>query len=145
MTVVTSASAAVQGDARRARSFAPRLLFLMALAVATPAIAQAPPSASNGWDNAYYQILAESLRRAGQGKWVYSSDGHAIGRIADIRTAADGMHEVAVVGVRRRMGGGEIALSINRLGRRKGRIFATDDRAAIRAMERIGRPPGSRS
>ena len=108
------------------------LLSVLSTAVA----AQASNSPSNGWDNAYYQILAESLRRAGKGKWVYTADGHAIGRIADIRTSRDGLHEVAVVRVRPLMGGGQVALPIYRLARRKGRIVASDGRAAIRAMAR---------
>lgn len=145
MTAVTPISAVIQGDAKHARSVARWVVFLTAIAVAAPVIAQAPPSPANGWDNAYYQILADSLRRAGRGKWVYSSDGHAVGRIADVRTSADGMHEIAVVNVRRLMGGGEIALPIYRLSRKGGRILAKDDRAAIRAMDRIDRLPAGRS
>lgn len=145
MTNVTFAVDVIQGDARRAFSFPHRLVLLAALAVATPAGAQAPPSPSNGWDNAYYQILAESLRRAGKGKWVYTADGYPVGRIVDVRTAPDGLHEVAVIRVRRLMGGGEIALPIRRLVRKKSRILAADDRTAIRAMERVGRLSGARN
>lgn len=121
------------------------MLLFEALTVSS-ALAQAPAQASpsNGWDNAYYQIQAESLRRAGYGKWVYTSDGHAIGRIVDVRTSPDGMHEVAVVGVRPLMGGGQVALPIYRLSRRKGRIVATDDRATVPAMERLRMASGGR-
>lgn len=120
------------------------LLFAAMTVSSALAQAPAPASPSNGWDNAYYQIMAESLRRAGRGKWVYTSDGHAIGRIADVRTSPDGMHELAIVRVRPLMGGGEVALPIYRLTRRKGRIVATDDRATVRAMERLERASGGR-
>lgn len=144
MTAVAFAFAAILGRAKRGPSVVRRLLFLAAFALATPAFAQAPPSASNGWDNAYYQIRAESLHRAGQGKWVYTADGYTIGRIADVRTAPDGQHEVAVIRVRRLMGGGEVALPIHRLTRQKGRIVAKDDRVVIRAMERLDVVAGAR-
>ncbi len=129
----------MSGRARRSGSLR-MLLALMMVAPVTavpPARAQAPPSSVDGWDNAYYQILAESLRRAGRGKWVYTSDGHAIGRIADVHTAPDGVHEVAVVSVRPLMGGGQIVLPVYRLSRRKGRIVSAEDRAAIRSMARV--------
>lgn len=109
---------------------------LLALSVVVPAGAQAPvpPSSSDGWDNAYYQILAESLRRAGRGKRVYTAYGHAIGRIADVRTSPDGMHELAIVDVRYLIGGGVIALPFHRLSRQKDRIVSLNDQASVRAM-----------
>lgn len=115
------------------------LAVLLALAGTVPAGAQAPvpSSPSNGWDNAYYQILAESLWRSGRGKRVYTADGHAIGRIADVRTSPDGMHELAIVDVRYLMGGGVIALPFYRLTRRKDRIVSLEDQAAVRAMARL--------
>ncbi|ACA15723.1 hypothetical protein M446_1198 [Methylobacterium sp. 4-46] len=113
------------------------LLLTGPLASASAAHAQAPPSSVDGWDNAYYQILAESLRRAGRGKWVYTSDGHPIGHIADVHTAPDGVHEVAVVRVRRLLRGGEIALPVYRSSRQNGRIVSAEDRPTIRAMARV--------
>ncbi|KAB1072488.1 PRC-barrel domain-containing protein [Methylobacterium planeticum] len=115
----------------------------LTLAAATAAQAQALASPSDGWDNAYYQILAESLRRSGRGQWVYTSDGHAIGRIADVRTSPDGMHELAVVDVRSLMGGGVIAVPFHRLARRRDRIVSTDDRAAVLTMQRLDVPARS--
>ncbi|KAA0121883.1 PRC-barrel domain containing protein [Methylobacterium sp. P1-11] len=120
------------------------MLAVLVLVFPTAAGAQTSAPPSNGWDNAYYQILAESLRRTGAGKWVYTADGHAIGRIADVRTTPDGQHEVAVVRVRRLMGGGAVALPFYRLSRRKDRIVSKDDRAALIAMERLDAPPVGR-
>lgn len=119
-------------------------MFLLASAATTAALAQAPASPSDGWDNAYYQILAESLRRSGQGKWVYTSDGHAIGRIVDVRTTPDGQHEAAVIRVRRLFGGGEVAIPFYRLSRQKKCIVSKDDRTAVLAMERSDAAPGAR-
>lgn len=133
------------GPVMRASLFGTGISVVLVMASATAVLAQPSPSPLNGWDNAYYQILAESLRRAGKGNWVSTSDGYAIGRIVDVRTAPDGMHEIVVVNVRRLMGGGEIALPIDRLVRNKGRILAKDDRAAIRSMARIDRVPTGRS
>jgi len=111
---------------------------------ASVAVAQSPAQPSDGWDNAYYQILAESLRRAGNGKWVYASDGYAIGRIADVRTSPDGMHEIVVVQVRRLLGGGQVALPVYRLARIKGRIVSKNDRDFIRSMARLNTASGDR-
>ncbi|GJE42797.1 hypothetical protein [Methylobacterium soli] len=120
--------------------------FALGLGVAHSASAQGPvpPSRSDGWDNAYYQILAESLRRMGQGQWVYSSDGHAVGRIADVRTSADGMRQLAVVRLRRLLGGGQVAIPVDRLARRNGRIVAQDDRTGILAAARLAAPGSGR-
>ena len=130
--------------ARRARGLRCLALIVLNLAYGASAFAQPQPTSLNGWDNAYYQILAESLRRAGKGKWVYTPDGHAIGRITDVRTSRDGTHEVAIVRVRPLMGGGRVALPIHRLARRKGRIVASDGRAAVRAMTRLDMASGDR-
>ncbi|WP_018259660.1 hypothetical protein [Methylobacterium sp. WSM2598] len=112
------------------------LMMIVPISAAVPPHAHAPPSNVNGWDNAYSQILTESLRRAERGKWVYTSDGHAISRITDVHTAPYGMHVVAVVRVRRLLGGG-IALPVYRLSRRKGRIVSAEDLSAIRAMAHV--------
>nr|WP_245438455.1 hypothetical protein [Methylorubrum zatmanii] len=60
------------------------------------------------------------------------------------RTTPDGQHEVAVVRVRRLMGGGAVALPFYRLTRRKDRIVTKDDRAALLAMERLATASGAR-
>lgn len=119
-------------------------LLVSLVSTSAPAQAPVPASPSDGWDNAYYQILAESLRRSGRGKWVYTADGHAIGRIADVRASPDGMHELAVVDVRYLMGGGVITIPFYRLTRQKDRIVSTDDRAAILAMPRLDATTGGR-
>ncbi|GJD65699.1 PRC-barrel domain-containing protein [Methylobacterium frigidaeris] len=123
------------------------VIVLLHLAGAVPARAQAPIpfDPSDGWDNAYYQIMAKELRQLGLNKTVYSSDGHAVGRIIDVRTTPDGMHEAAIIRVRRLMGGGQIALPFYRLSKRDGRLVAMDDRATVSAMERLDTPgPGAR-
>ncbi|AWN42273.1 PRC-barrel domain containing protein [Methylobacterium durans] len=131
-----------------ARSPAPAkraLLCLVAALAVGSARAQTPtpPNPFDGWDNAYYQIMADELRRIGLNRTVYSSDGHAVGRILDVRTTPDGMHEAAIVRVRRLMGSGQIALPFYRLAKRNGRLVAKDDRASVLSMDRLDVPGAS--
>ncbi|MGE7414999.1 PRC-barrel domain-containing protein [Methylobacterium tarhaniae] len=114
-------------------------IVFLALAVGRPARAQAPVPANpyDGWDNAYYQIMADELRQVSRNRTVYTSDGHAIGRIVDVRVTPDGMHEAAIVRARRVMGGGQVALPFHRLAKLNGRLVAKDDRGAVLAMDRL--------
>jgi hypothetical protein len=124
-------------------ALAKRTLLCLAVALTIgSARAQSPATANpyDGWDNAYYQIMAGELRQVGLNRTVYTSDGYAIGRIVDVRTTPDGMHEAAIVRVRRLMGGGQVALPFHRLAKRNGRLVAKDDRAGVLAMDRPSAP-----
>ncbi|GJE30311.1 hypothetical protein LDDCCGHA_0478 [Methylobacterium oxalidis] len=102
------------------------------------------PTSSNGHDGRTYREIADGLWRGMLQRTVHTFDGHAAGRVVRIGAVSDDSREMAVIRLRSVMGGGEIALPVDRLARRNGHLIVKVDRLAVRSLARIGKPERDR-
>jgi sporulation protein YlmC with PRC-barrel domain len=86
------------------------------------------------------QMTASSLHAALRGRHVHDDGGRQVGRVWDVSVAEDRMTPIAIIALRRRLGGGRIAIPVALL-RQVGTDLIIDGpysaRQVVRSMPRL--------
>ena len=109
------------------------------LLVMTPVPALAQPARSTLADpvDSTMQMNAAALMPTLGRRWLYADDGLVVGRVRAVRVSGAGNTLVAIVGRRRWLGGGEIAVPVPDLRQVGSSLTMTGTSRSIRALPQL--------